>query len=293
MLPTRLLVLSAFAFLSCSPGSSVKEEKKSQGLSPEQLSERYVDSLALLPLEATSTAKARQLFTERFVSENLGPYDRLFLSYLEFEKVIIDSLNSQLINNPAYERINSLVWRDTTRYEPEALTYQQQMLAQGFVLGSTEGSIYIDRATEPLRATFYSHLSEAGQAYFTQWEREVNEGLADDGGLIIPVNDLANRLAYWDKFIKKYPKHIFTPMAQEDVKVYLYFLMAGMDNTPAFDHESDSLEPDFRKALESFVTDDTNLESVRIIKEYLELLKANDFKRTNKIDQFIEKHSIW
>jgi hypothetical protein len=77
---------------------------------------------------------------------------------------------------------------------------------------------------------------------------EENEAYQEDGGLTITALQLADRLAFWDNFIAKYPNHLFQEFAQNNKKYYLYFLLDGTDNTPSFAYENGVIASDFLEA---------------------------------------------
>ncbi len=61
---------------------------------------------------------------------------------------------------------------------------------------------YIDRDVKMIRKCFYAHLSEPTKLFFDQYEKEDLEGFSEDGGLIISLTALAERIGFWISFQK-------------------------------------------------------------------------------------------
>lgn len=250
----------------------------------------YRDSLQHLPNTPASSLHALEIFHNCFDKRYPVQNDKAFKAYLEYQVILIDTLNNQLLKRPDYEKISSLIWSDTSLHEPEGLAYANQLNRYGMVLKSTEGIIYIGRSTKPIRAFFYNHLSPATQEFYDQFEIETNQELAEDGMLLITQIELADRLAFWDSLLAKHPNHLFAQFAKNNIDDYLQYLLEGMDNTPAFDFETKKLYPEFLEAYEYFKHTYPTLNSTAVIEEYMILLKSQDYKRTEAVTRFINQY---
>lgn len=248
----------------------------------------YLDSLQHLAYTPASSLHALEIFRDHFDKQDPDQNDKAFNTYLEYQAVLIDSLNSQLVRRPDYEKIGSLIWADASLHEPEGLQYENQINQFGLVLKSTEGFIYIDRSTDPIRAFFFNHLSPATKEFYNQFETETNQELAEDGMLLISPKELAVRLAFWETFLVKYPNHLFAEFAKNNTKDYLRYLMEGMDNTPAFDFETKKMYPEFLEAYQYLIRNYPALPSSAVIDDYILLLKKHDYHRTDTVTRFIQ-----
>ena len=251
----------------------------------------YLDSLHHLLFVPASSLHALEIFRDHFNKHDPYQNDNAFNAYLEYQAILIDTLNNQLVNRPDYEKINSLIWADASQHEPEALQYEQQLNQYGLVLQSTEGFIYIDRSTGPIRAYFFNHLSPSTKEFYDQFEMEKNQNLSEDGMLLISPRQLAERLAFWENFLMKYPDHLFAEFAKNNTEDYLRYLMDGMDNTPAFEFETKNLYPEFLNAYQYLKQHHPSLVSTSVINEYVLLLKKQNYQRTEVVVHFINQHS--
>jgi hypothetical protein len=251
----------------------------------------YLDSLHHLPFAPASSLHALEIFRDHFDKHDPDQNDIAFHDYLEYQATLIDTLNHQLAVRQDYEKISSLIWADASQHEPEGLQYEQQLHQYGLALKSTEGFIYIDRNTDPIRTFFFNHLSPATKEFYNQFEMETNQHLSEDGMLLILPQQLAERLAFWENFLVKYPDHLFAEFAKNNIEDYLRYLLEGMDNTPAFDFETKKLYPEFLDAYEYMNQHDPTLASTTVINAYARLLKKTNYKRTEEVSQFIGAHT--
>jgi hypothetical protein len=137
---------------------------------------------------------------------------------------------------------------------------------------------------------FYNHLSPATQEFYDQFEAETNQDLSEDGGLLITPVELAQRLAFWQEFLSRYPNNLFAQFARNKVAYYQYYLLAGMDNTPAFDFETNKMQPEFIEGYAYLNQHHPDLACTKVFNEYLTLLKTTNYKRTEAVSHFIEQH---
>jgi hypothetical protein len=282
-----LLIISAF---SCKKGNTEtvvlsQSEKDSVSLV------EFERALSQLPDSLSSSLKGLEIFKNDFEKSSPENNDRAFNSYLKFQAKLIDSLNQQLMRNPALEKIESTIWQDTTLHQPEGKAFMNKLFQNGLRLASTEGMVYIDRETQTLRNYFYDNLSPSTQKFFGQFELETNQPMSSDGGFIIPVKEVADRLGFWDAFLTSYPKHLFSDYAANNAKYDLYFFLIGMDNTPAFGHGDETLDKEFLEAYKYFIQKYPDSKNAVVIKEYLQLLEKAGYKQTEEVKEFSEKYN--
>jgi hypothetical protein len=257
------------------------------------ISSVYRDRLNALPFEFESNRKGLDLFRQFVEQDKDINSDIALKDFLEFQKRLLDELNQQLYKRPDFETINSLIWADTTEYAPEAVKLSRLLNEQGLLFKATEGAVYIDRDMEPIRKTFYTHLSEPVRIFFVQYEMELVQGFSEDGGMVISTTELADRLGFWEEFLQRYPNNIFKEYATDNVKYYRYFMMAGMDNTPAFDYESNKLLDEYKQAMIYYQNQFAGTPSATVFRTYLEVLSKNNNQFGKAVEDFTDQYRPW
>lgn len=181
-------------------------------------------------------------------------------------------------------------------YNPEKLPVPddiQQQFAQwkscGIKADFPEGMINLVEQPDYMMKHFGNLVSPSMKSYLTQQQKELAEGFAVDAGLTITPQAVAERLAFWDEFLKKNPRFVYHEDIRGFNKFMLGTLMSGLDNTPAFDWEDNKLNADWKAAYEWLMTKHQSTPSGQSIKEYYMLLKKHDFKRTKEVSAYNDK----
>jgi hypothetical protein len=104
-----------------------------------------------------------------------------------------------------------------------------------------------------------------------------DEPWAMDGGLIIPLSDLSDRIALGEKFITSYPESSLREQVQTQYRYYLISLLGGLDNTPLVDYDTNGIDKDFIFAYEYFQETYPNLKTAAIVEAFYKELEATGF----------------
>lgn len=92
---------------------------------------------------------------------------------------------------------------------------------------------------------FAPYLEKSDQLYFKQLGKEyTGANYIMDAGLAISFDDVANRLLFWEKFNKDYPRNHFKPQVLENIEQYRNALFQGEDNTRTLWFDEDKIADD-------------------------------------------------
>ncbi len=111
--------------------------------------------------------------------------------------------------------------------------YGDSLSNNGFRVEMAEGGTYVAKDYSFVFKEIKSYLSPVMNQYLTQLHKENDEGFENDGGLTIEPENLADRVAWWEKFNDAYPQFIF-PGGRVLYDEYVETLMTGTDNTPHY-----------------------------------------------------------
>ncbi|HEY0742592.1 MAG TPA: hypothetical protein VGD40_14050 [Chryseosolibacter sp.] len=226
-----------------------------------------------------------KLFRNNFMSDTAAINDQHFKMFLAFQERALATLNNDIGEDAD---INSLIYADSAQWTEAGKHFLQRLEREALMLRFTEGTPYVEANPAFTRQYFYNHLSSATKEFFDQFEVEVMNIWAEDAGLVISLNELAARIAFWDEFISRNAHNPFTPHAIEQRDTYLYYFLAGMDNTWAFDEEQ-KLMPEYRDAYNFYLQGFASTKSAEDIREYLAILEAEQFRKTLRIEDFLQK----
>ena len=105
---------------------------------------------------------------------------------------------------------------------------------------------------------FKDYLSDDYKEYLKIIVKESEEPFASDGGVIIPVDKLGDRIIVWENFMKKYPNldKKLKNLINKELLEYRNAYILGLDNTPTMSDDGKILN-------------ENNIEFNRFIKKYL------------------------
>jgi hypothetical protein len=129
------------------------------------------------------------------------------------------------------------------------------------------------------------------QAYLGQDKLERANWAEHDAGLVITVQELAERALFWEKFTQNHPDFIYYDKAKNLHNYYLSLLVTGLSNTPAFSFEKPAkLETEFKAAYEWVIARNAGTETHRVIKEFYGILQENNFVRNARAEQYQRRY---
>ncbi len=215
-----------------------------------------------------------------------------FKFFLEEYVSTINRLNDILYEHPDYEEFNSIIYADESLHKPKAIDFQRKVIEYGYRVASTEGAIFLERNTEFIKDHLGQYLTNDMTAFFELYAIEANQPYGEDGGIFLPLNQLVDRAIRWEKFHNSNSEFIFSEYASNELQAYKYFLMMGMDNTPAFGW-TNQFQDEFKNALEYSINTYPESKLSKLFQDYLELLEETDFKETEKVTQFVKPYRPW
>lgn len=161
----------------------------------------------------------------------------------------------------------------------------------GFRLEEGEGMVFPVADWSKLQAFFGSKTTPAMRSFIDQNTAEQIEKPWDDGGIIIPLEKLADRAAYWEKFNRENPYFPLSEETKESERWMRLVLMNGSDNTPTFEYETQAITADFKNVWAYILQKYPGTDLAKITKEISDLCAADGWKRTKKVEEWQTKYA--
>lgn len=212
--------------------------------------------------------------------------DSLFIEFLKSFNTYQNNMNNVLFDDPKYDTYNTLIYSDENLIDPEAKIFEDSIHNLGFFISNSEGMIFLEKDPQFLKK-FAKYLSERMNTFRIQYSNEIQNPLAEDGGIIISTDELIKRMLFWEKFANAHKDFELPNYANNQFKMHLFYLMFGMDNTPIHDW-SDSLQirPELIKTYNHIIEDYPNSDAVEYLKEYLNYLEQKNFKYDRSFNEY-------
>ena len=117
----------------------------------------------------------------------------------------------------------------------------EKLAAGKYKLISMEGAFYPIIDYEALKI-YNKYLSDEMKAYLDIKSMDSNMPTIIDAAIIIPFDELANKLVKVEEYMKKYPE---CPDCEEILRLYGAYLklyLEGSDNTPIFNYANKTIK---------------------------------------------------
>lgn len=202
------------------------------------------------------------------------------------DKIMADNFNIRM-NKYKYEELVSL--SNIKESDSDIKTTLQDAYNGGLKLSTSEGMYYLEVDYSSLKAVFAGNTSEEISSYLDIMAEESNKHFAEDAALLISYDQLAERVARNESFIKNYGSSKFADKVKELHKYYLSAYLLGLNNTPAFSMKDNILEKDVLDSYKASIAKYPGTSLSGILSEYMKLLEKDNYKRTQAILDYVSK----
>ncbi|NLW46294.1 MAG: hypothetical protein GXY86_03000 [Firmicutes bacterium] len=110
-----------------------------------------------------------------------------------------------------------------------------------------------------------------------------------DAALMISWEEILSRALRQEEFIKEYAASTQVEAMENLIKRYVTFALFGCNNTPLFSYENKEIVLEAKKAFLNHPWNEERGSFSALMKEYLKVLKENEYKLTEEVDKFRKK----
>ena len=165
----------------------------------------------------------------------------------------------------------------------------RQLVAQtrqnGYKVETAEGQFF-----SVIDYTFYQKyfgaIAADLTAYFELMAVESEAPPVKDGALMLSWGQLLQRAKRQEQFIDGYGSSTQVEPVRALLKRYVTYALYGCDNTPLFNYTTKEMDPEAKLAYNIFIAQETAGDFAALIKEYLHVLAANDYRLTAEVDAY-------
>ena len=277
-----------------------------QNNSKNELVNQYRDYLSNLRNDFNNLDIAITKFNELFNNATQSEKDYGFKYFYEKYLAIIENFNNKIYETGKSEFNLDALYELGQDYKGE---YNNSMEQKGvskkdfeFYKKLVQFSLKLDMDEQGytfvtlannqfIKKNFNSFLSDEIFNYYSQLINEEANPAGRDAGLSISEKELVDRIIKWENIYKSVKMDFAKEKAKDKVSFYFDILFYGMDNTPAFNYVNNKLETGFKNAYSYLVNNYPSSVTSNIFKDYLNILKKNNFKKTTTIENFINNQT--
>ncbi|WP_454192538.1 hypothetical protein [Paenibacillus sp. Marseille-Q7038] len=188
------------------------------------------------------------------------------------------------------DNIDNLLKKAKTQKLKNLLTEAKN---SGYKMRTSEGMYYLTMDYSRFER-YQSDIKEDISAYIAIQTDETNKYSSSDAALTIGYQELVNRALNQEDFLIKYPTSNRAGQVKTLFNDYKLSVFYGLNNTPLFSYEENTMNTNARKAYE-FISQipNTNKSELRThLKQYMELVKEEKYKKTAKVEKWITENII-
>jgi len=209
-----------------------------------------------------------------------------------FNQVFYSQVN--IFNDSLESKYSTILHKiDKNKVDAEVTEFKKCLDLCGMSLLNSEGDYYVDAKYDYYYDLFKDRVSPALNEYLKIRKKELKEGFTEDAELLISFNELYERVVTWENFNTRYPDFFIKDDTRFYYSSYLSTLITGLDNSQLFDTETEKLLPELNKLYLKIIFRNETLKSTKVIKDYYELLRSNNFKMPEKIDSFLKENDLF
>jgi predicted small lipoprotein YifL len=160
----------------------------------------------------------------------------------------------------------------------------QEFYSRGYSIVIPEGN-YQAVINYDAYKDFEAALTPDLAAYIEIRAKESESRMAEDGGIIIPIDEVYARAKAGERFLKSFPQSVKAEWVDMMYHNYVDAFIFGFDNTPAFDYTTKTLKQDFLDSYE-LVAESADSAIAKAMPDYLKVLKENGYKLTQAVTDY-------
>lgn len=157
--------------------------------------------------------------------------------------------------------------------------------AGGYKFDSAEG-LYFPLIDYSLYQRYNPLLTADLAAYIDIMAVESAKAAAKDGALVIGWDEIIRRALRQEKFLTRYSDSPKFTEVKDLYKRYVLWALYGANNTPLFDYETKSFNPEARTAYQQIAGADAGSSLLETIRSYIQVLDGSDFRLTDDVERF-------
>jgi hypothetical protein len=212
--------------------------------------------------------------------------------------VLADFLHRMETEGEYYTVTEKLNWTDADHiavangtFNMQKFPQTQQLAASGFRLETAEGMVFPVADWTALEAFFQSRTTEPMKRFIHQRVVEQRNAAMSDGGVVIPWNDIADRAAFWEQFVRQNPNFPLIDEAKESMHWYRFTLTNGGDNTPIASFEDNTILDEIKSVWAYVLEKYPGTELARTVQQVNDMAKASGWKVNDQIRGFQEQQA--
>jgi hypothetical protein len=208
-----------------------------------------------------------------------------FMRRMEFEGEYYNITEKMKWAETDYEAIANEKF-DMNKY-PQTKAFAEN----GMRLEVAEGMYFPVSDYQNFSQFFENKVTPAMKSWLSQSLLEQKDAMSSDGGIIIPLEQVADRAVFWAKFNAENPWFPYSAQTTESEKWMHLVLANGTNNSNVFGEE-EKVVPEFTAMWKYILDKYPGTKAAKIAKDMTDLMVASNGKRNEAVNAYQEKIAL-
>lgn len=213
------------------------------------------------------------------------------------ELVIMDDfMNRMSTEGEFYNMTEKIQWTEDdygtiheNKFDMNKYPVTKSLAENGFALATGEGMVFPIVDMVKMHKFFALKVTPPMKAYLDQTLLEDQNQAWEDGGIIIPLEQVADRAVFWEKFNQENPYFPLKEQTHESQRWTKLVVINGDNNTPSYDGGTNLITEDFKKMWAYVLEKYPGTEVAKAVKEISDASAAEGWKRSPKVEALQKK----
>lgn len=227
----------------------------------------------------------------KFYGDTISGLDSGFSSKPHLQEVLSKIADATGLDNnpfPAFDKLDTASAREIKKKYAATLKELYQYRKAGLNFGQAEGTWYMQSDPDFLQDAAVVTTGDYKE-YLKFNADECKQRIAEDGGILIPWDDLRKRIIREDNFAKQHSK---LAEVENNLKGSISWMMnvylAGIENSSIDDHGV-QLTPEVKSSYETFLKENSSSQYYDVVKDVYGIWTKNNFKTSRELIDYLKE----
>lgn len=287
MLKKLALIILCLSLLVVATGCNTKNQTE-PNTAQEQKAIAIMNEFQAITQKDTSVEEVANFINNNILDVPKEDASKMVNEFERIQKKFLPQLESMFIEDDMQNKINN-EYKSITEQSDIKDTELNELLTKtktsGYKVETAEG-FFFPIIDYEFYKNFSAHVTNDMKDYIDIMAVESNKVPAKDAALVISWNEILKRALNQENFIEAHNDSVKVNEIKQLHQRYVTFTLYGANNTPLFSYDSKTLDPKAREAYLNAVTNGGNSEFFKVLEEFLDVIKNNDYKLTNQVEQY-------
>lgn len=281
----KLVPLILCIFLVVAAGCTAQKPSETNPPADSKTANAIMDEFQTLKQKNAGVEEVANFIIDNIADVSQENATKLADEFEQLQKDKLPELESLFFKDTIQNKINT-EYKSITAGVDIKDTELKELLAKtknsGYKVETAEGT-YFPIIDYSFYKKFRASVTPDMKDYIDIMAVESDKVPAKDAALVIGWDDVLNRALAQEEFINTHKDSVKLDEVQELYKKYYVFTLYGLNNTPLFIYQTNTMDPEARRVYERTAAKPGNSEFLKKLGEYMNVVKNSNYTLTDEV----------